>query len=45
MSINKTEKPQKRYNHWFWNSRLIGTVEGACVRISSYLWQKQYGGK
>jgi hypothetical protein len=32
-----------RYNHWFWNSKLISMIEGACVRVSSYLWRKQYG--
>lgn len=44
MSVNKTEKMQQRYNHWFWNSCFISAIEGACVRISSYLWRKQYGG-
>jgi hypothetical protein len=31
-----------RYNHWFWNSRLISCLEGASLRFSSYLWRKQY---
>ena len=42
MSINKTEKPQKRYKHWFWNRWYISAIEGACIRISGYLWRKQY---
>lgn len=42
MSVNKTEKKQTRYRHWFWNSCLISYMEGVCLKISNWLWQKQY---
>ncbi len=31
-----------RYDHWFWNSWLISWLEGVSLRLSSYLWRKQY---
>jgi hypothetical protein len=37
MALNKG-----RYDHWFWNNWLISWLEGASLRFSSYLWQKQY---
>ncbi len=31
-----------RYNHWFWNSRLVDHVAGLVVKLDSYIWRKQY---
>lgn len=32
-----------RYNHWFWNSKLVDFVSSVLVRANSWLWFKQYG--
>lgn len=43
MSVNKTEKIQtKRYNHWFWNCKIISILECLLLKAANYLWQKQY---
>jgi hypothetical protein len=31
-----------RYNHWFWNSSFISKIECVAIKVSSYLWNKQY---
>jgi len=31
-----------RYNHWFWNSSFISKIEELSLKLSSYLWHKQY---
>lgn len=32
-----------RYNHWFWNSRFMDSVESLAVYINNYIWSKKYG--
>lgn len=35
----------RRYKHWFWNSRVLIKLAQLTARFSSWLWQKQYGRK
>jgi hypothetical protein len=37
------EKMDNRYSHWFWNSSFINFVALQVLRLSNYLWKKQYG--
>ena len=31
-----------RYNHWFWNSKLMNKFSQQVAYFASWLWQKQY---
>ena len=33
-----------RYNHWFWNSRLMNWFCGRLIKLENYIWFKMYGG-
>ena len=35
----------KAYDHWFWNSKAMKRFAVWMGRFSTWLWQKQYGGK
>lgn len=32
----------KRYDHWFWNSKLVDNIASFIVRLDTYIWRKQY---
>lgn len=40
-NINTNEK---RYNHWFWNNRVMICVAKGASKLNSFIWSKQYGG-
>lgn len=31
-----------RYNHWFWNSKVLNWVSKTNSRFGGWLWRKQY---
>lgn len=31
-----------RYNHWFWNSKLVDKFAQQVAYFSTWLWHKQY---
>jgi len=35
----------KRYNHWFWNSKLMIKFSHAVTRFNDWLWRRMYGKK
>ena len=32
----------KRYNHWFWHSSIVDTVETYAIKLAEYIWNKKY---
>lgn len=35
----------KRYNHWFWNSKILNKVAQNLSYLNSFIWHKMYGRK
>ena len=32
----------KRYNHWFWHSRIMNCIAKKACEFDNWIWSKQY---